>query len=196
MKVLCVLQNARFLFNPLGIQYFVDGKLVPNGRKIAFEDVVVRNIPEDRPDGKVSLSGSFSLEGLKIKDFDLAANGQLLVMKESARRANQGLYGDLFAGTGPLGITWKGSPSRSFVAGEVFLRYANLTLPPTKQTQDLPNSRIEVRVIDDLKTDSVSAKTREGKSGPGVKTATVPLRSVKPLAPVQEAPAPTSKIVS
>jgi hypothetical protein len=188
-----VIQNARFLFNPLGIQYLVDGKLVPNGKKIAFEDVVAQNIPEDRPDGKVNLSGSFSLEGIRIKDFDLAANGQLLVMKESARRANQGLYGDLFAGTGPLGITWKGSPSRSFVAGEVLLRYANLTLPPTKQTQDLPNSRIEVRVIDDLKADSASTQLREGQPGPDVKTAAVPLRSMRPLAAVQEAPAPPQK---
>jgi hypothetical protein len=188
-----VLQNARFMFNPLGIEYLVDGKLVPNGRKIAFEDVVVRNIPEDRPDGKMNLLGSFSLEGLKIKDFDLEANGQLLVMKESARRTNQGLYGDLFAGTGPLGISWKGSPSRSFVAGEVFLKYANLTLPPTKQTQDLPNSRIEVRFIDDLKADSAVTQNRDGQLGPGVKIATVPLRSAKPLAAVQEAPAPSQK---
>jgi autotransporter translocation and assembly factor TamB len=188
-----VIRNARFLFNPLGIYYRVDGKLVPNGRKIAFQDVVVRNIAEDRPDGKMSLSGSFSLEGLKIKDFDLAANGQLLVMKESARRANQGLYGDLFAGIGPRGITWKGSPSRSFVAGEVFLKYANLTLPPTKQAQDLPNSRIEVRVIDDLKTDSASIKTAEGQPGLGGKTAIVPFRSGRPLAAVQEIPAPPEK---
>jgi autotransporter translocation and assembly factor TamB len=188
-----VLQNVRFLFNPLGIQYLVDGKLVPNERKIALEDVVIQNIPEDRPDGKMSLSGSFSLEGLKIKDFDLAANGQLLVMKESARRTNQGLYGDLFAGIGPLGITWKGSPSRSFVAGEVFLRYANLTLPPMMQTQDLPNSRIEVRVIDDLKADSASTHAKEGQSEPGVKTAALPFRSVKLLAPAQEAPVPPQK---
>ncbi len=185
------IQNARFLFNPLGIQYLVDGKLVPNGRKIAFEDVVVRNVAEDRPDGKMNFSGSFSLEGLKIKDFDLTANGQLLVMKESARRANQGLYGDLFAGTGPLGLSWKGRPSRSFVAGEVFVRYANLTLPPTRQTQDLPNSRIEVRVIDDLRADSILTHMKDVP--PAVKTATVPLRSTKPLVVVQETPAPLQK---
>ncbi|MCX6133209.1 MAG: AsmA family protein [Ignavibacteriales bacterium] len=186
-----VIQNARFLFDPLGIQYLVDGRLVPNGRQIAFENATVRNIPEDRPDGKLNLSGSFSLEGLKIKDFDLVANGQLLVMKESARRSNQGLYGDLVPGTGPLGITWKGSPSRSFVSGEVFTKYANLTLPPAVQTQDLPNRSIEVKVIDDLKKDSASTQMKEGQSGPAVKTAT--LRSAKALAAVQEEPAPSQK---
>ena len=145
-----VLQNARFHFDPLGIQYIVDGKLVPRGTQIAFQDMTVRNIPEDRPDGKMELSGGFTLEALRIKDFDLIASGQLLVMKESARMSSQGLYGDLFIGTGPEGISWKGSPSRSTLSGGVYVMYANLTLPPTRQVQDLPNSGIKVSLIDDL----------------------------------------------
>ncbi len=143
------LQNAQFLFEPLGIQYVIDGKLVPNGQQIALENMIIRNVPEDRPDGKVTLSGTFALEGLKIKDFDLLANGQLLVMKETGRRMSGGLYGDLFAGTGQGGVQWRGSPSRSFATGGVFVKFANLTLPPTREADDLPNIRIDVRVIDD-----------------------------------------------
>ena len=158
-----VLQNARFHFDPLGIQYIVDGKLVPHGRQIAFQDMTVRNIPEDRPDGTMELSGGFSLEGLRIKDFDLIANGQLLVMKESARLTSQGLYGDLFAGAGPEGITWKGRPSHSTVNGEVFVKYANLTLPPTKQAQDLPNSGIKVSVIDDIEIEKKATEASATK---------------------------------
>ena len=161
-----VLQNARFHFDPLGIEYIVDGKLVPQGKQIAFQEMTVRNIPEDRPDGKVELSGGITLEGLKIKDFDLVANGQLLVMKESARMSRQGLYGDLFVGTGPKGITWKGRPSLSTVSGEVFVMYANLTLPSTRQVQDLPNSGIKVSVIDDLRMEKKTAESTATK-GPG-----------------------------
>ena len=186
------IQNARFLFNPLGIQYLVDGKLVPNGRKIEFQDVTVRNIPADRPDGKVNLSGSFTLEGLKIKDFDLQANGQLLVMKESAKRANQGLYGDLFAGIGPLGLTWKGSPSRSFVTGDVAVKYANLTLPPTRQTQDLPNSRIDIRVVDDKAKDEGISKAKDELPG-NVPKSRVSSRLGRSLATVQDAQVTPSK---
>jgi hypothetical protein len=79
-------------------------------------------------------------------------------MKESARMTSQGLYGDLFVGTGPEGIAWKGSPSHSSVSGEVSVMYANLTLPSTKQAQDLPNSGIKVSVIDDLR---IEKKTTE-----------------------------------
>lgn len=143
------LQNAQFLFEPLGIQYVVDGKLVPNGQQIALENMIIKNVPSDRPDGKVALSGTFSLEGLKIRDFNLLANGQLLVMKETGRRMTAGLFGDLFAATGPGGVQWRGSPSRSFATGAVFVKNANLTLPPTREADDLPDSRIDVRVIDD-----------------------------------------------
>lgn len=205
------LQNARFLFNPLGIRYIVDGKLVPHGRQIALEDVTVRNVPDDRPDGKIGLSGSFSLEGLKIRDFDITANGQLLVMKEIARRASQGLYGDLFGGTGPDGVKWKGSPSRSFVSGEVSVKYANLTLPPTRQTQELPNSRIVVTLIDDRKGagnlndtkqdqdsgDVLSAGSNgrrgaEGLTGP-LRGMGLPPRSNLPIGPEQEFQQTSSK---
>ena len=186
-----VMNNARFLFTPLGIYYVLNGKLVPNGRKIAFEEVTVSNIPEDRPDGTMNLSGSFSLEGLKIRDFDLLANGQLLVMKESARRANQGLYGGLFAGSGPFGISWRGSPSLSFVNGEVFVRNANLTLPPTRQTSDLPNARIEVRLVNDTLVGPAASLANDGQPLTGPKG--VPGRPLKSQVAVVANAAPTSK---
>jgi hypothetical protein len=179
------LQNARFYFDPLGIQYIVDGKLVPRGRQIGFQDMVIRNIPEDRQDGKVELSGGFTLEGLRIKDFDLVAKGQLLVMKETSRLTSQGLFGDLFAGTGPEGITWSGRPSRSTVEGKAYIRYANLTLPPIRQSQDLPNSGIKVSVIDDLAVekkpaDAVTAKIpgTNLRSGKNITAASVVLPGV------------------
>jgi len=153
------LQNARFLFNPLGIQYVVDGKLMPDGRRIALENLTVRNIQQDRPDGKMDLSGYFTLEGIEVRDFDLTANGQLLIMKESSRRPGQIVYGDLFVASGPGGIQWQGMPSRSLVSGDLFVRYVNLTLPPIRQAQELPSSRIAVTFVDDVS----SAHRRTGE---------------------------------
>ena len=144
------IQDARFLFKPLNLTYVVEGKLVPSGQRIGLQDVTIRNIREDRPDGRMALSGTFTLEGIRIKDFDLTANGQLLVMKESARRPGQSLYGDLFAATGSDGVQWGGTPARSYVSGDLFIKNANLTLPPIRQAQSLPSSTIPVRVVDDL----------------------------------------------
>jgi hypothetical protein len=183
-----IFQNARFVFNPLGIEYIVDGKLVPSGRNIAFDGVTVRNVPADQPDGKVNISGSFSLEGLKIKDFDLTANGQLLVMKEDVRRTPSALYGDLFAGTGPEGVRWSGVPSRSSVNGAILVKSANLTLPTTRQTQELPNSGIEVRFIND-RVDSAAIAVVSIDSKSPISSG----RLKKPAAVVQDVPPSLAK---
>ncbi|MBI3586422.1 MAG: hypothetical protein HY088_04760 [Ignavibacteriales bacterium] len=157
------LQGARFLFGPLNIQYIVDGKLVPHGRQIALENLTVSNIPQDRPDGKMNFSGTFTLAGLQIKDFDLLANGQLLVMKESSRRPGQSFYGDLFGATGPNGIQWKGEPSKSFMSGTLLIKYASLTFPPIRQAQELRSNKITVSYVDDrpkASLDSIQSPNR------------------------------------
>lgn len=161
------IEKALFMFKPLNLTYIVEGKLVPSGQRIGLQDVAIRNIQGDRPDGKMALSGTFTLQGIQIKDFDLAANGQLLVMKESARRPGQSLYGDLFAATGSDGVQWKGTPSRSYVSGNLFIKNANLTLPSIRQAQSLPSSTIPVRVIDDV----AAAGRGSGESESGASSA-------------------------
>jgi hypothetical protein len=106
-------------------------------------------------------------------------------MKETSRLTSQGLYGDLFAGTGPEGITWRGRPSGSTVEGQAYVRYANLTLPPIRQSQDLPNSGIKVSVIDDVGAESKSADAAIAKnpganlrSGKSTAVAYIPLPGV------------------
>lgn len=168
------LKDARFLFLPLNISYIVNGRFVPAGRRIGLEHVTVANIPQDRADGRLSLDGSFTLEGLRIRDFDLLANGQLLVMKESARRAGQNLFGDLFGATSSAGIQWRGSPDRSYVTGALFIRNANLTFPPIRQLQDVPGNRIEIRRISEEQERQQNLLTE----APPVATGTAPLAAV------------------
>lgn len=154
-------QNSRFLFEPLNINYVVDGRLVPRGNRIALEDVTVKNIPQDRSDGSMNVTGTFSLEGLRIRDFNLTANGQLLIMKESAARSRQTLYGDLFGATGSSGIQWSGSPELSQVSGEVLIKNANLTLPPSRDSYVDRQRNIDFVFIDD--TTSAEKRAEEEK---------------------------------
>lgn len=143
------IRGGRFHLRPIGITYTIDGRFVPAGQRIALEDVVVRNVPQDRPDGAMNISGSFTFQGLKLREFDLTAHGQLLVMKESARQPGQAIYGDLFAAAGSGGLRWRGSLQRSFVSGEVIVKNANLTLPPSRE-QLIPTRRdVLITVVDD-----------------------------------------------
>lgn len=143
------IQSARFLFEPLNIQYILDGRIVPSGQRVALENVRIRNIESDRPDGQVVLSGTFTLRGLLLKEFDLNAKGQLLVMKETARRNDQSLYGNLTVATSASGLRWYGSLEHSLVSGIVFVRNASLTLPPARTSFIVPNRTVTVTFVND-----------------------------------------------
>jgi hypothetical protein len=143
------IQDARFLFTPLNLEYIVDGQLTPQGERIGLQNVVIRNVPADQADGRMSVDGSLTLEGLRLREFDLTARGQLLVMRESAALSREILYGDLIAGTGPAGIAWRGTPSASTVSGDVLVRSANLFLPPGRETFADRDRQISVVFIDD-----------------------------------------------
>ncbi|MGH2567438.1 MAG: translocation/assembly module TamB domain-containing protein, partial [Bacteroidota bacterium] len=155
------LQSARFFLKPLGITYVLDGKFVPAGQKIALDMVRVKNIPQDRSDGAMDISGFLTLQGLKLKDFDLLADGQLLVMKESSRRPGQTIYGDLFVASGVNGLRWRGTLQRSVVSGAVRVKNANLTLPPARE-QLLQTSRdVIITLVDDTSSVAGELSSRE-----------------------------------
>ena len=163
------LQGTRFFFKPLGIYYTVQGKLIPRGNRVGFENFVIRNIPQDRSDGQLKLSGTFSLVGLKLQDFDLKADGQLLVMKESSRISGQKFYGDLFLGTGPSGIRWDGQLSDSRVTGDVVIKSGRITFPPEHEVTSLENSPVTIIFKDDTSrvSEPVEGKTETTARGAG-----------------------------
>ncbi len=142
-------QGAKFLFKPLGIYFLVQGQFVPNGNRVGLENFYVRNVVQDRPDGQMKLSGTFLLSGFSLRDFDLEADGQLLVMKESSRITGQKFYGDLFLGTGPNGVRWQGQLSDSKVTGDVIIKNGRITLPPEREVTSIASTSINVIFKDD-----------------------------------------------
>lgn len=128
-----ILSDLQFLFVPNNVLYYVSGTMEALGDKIQFSDVQVRNDRKDRSDGIVRVNGYFSLRNFAVESFDLSAQGQLLLMKETTRRSRE-MYGTLFAATGPAGLHYWGSFNRSYLTGSVLIREANLVFPPTRET--------------------------------------------------------------
>lgn len=158
-----VLSAAKFTFMPLGIDYIIDGRFASNKTNIVLEQVTLKNVPQDQSYGRglMNLTGNFVLEGLKLGRFDLNANGQLLLMKETVRPAGSKFYGDLFAATGPSGIRWNGELSKSFLSGEVQVRNGKLTLPPERETVLLASRNITITYVDDTSKASKSGSSLE-----------------------------------
>jgi hypothetical protein len=161
------IQQASLMFDPLGIQYILNGDLIPAGDRIRFERFTIMNIPKEPLHvGTMKISGDFTLLGLKFKYFDIIAQGDLKVMREDRRYAGQKIYGDLFAATGPQGLHWEGDLSKSMVRGDVFIKDAQLVLPPDREVEFVNTSMVDVKFLDDTSR-NISPTSRESKSNNG-----------------------------
>ncbi len=161
------IQQASLIFDPLGIRYILNGDMIPAGDRIRLERFTIKNDPyEPQHSGTMNISGSFTLLGLNLKYFDIIAQGDLKVMREDRRRAGQKIYGDLFAATGPRGLHWEGDLSSSMVRGDVFIKDAQLVLPPEREVEFVNTSVVNVKFLDDTSR-TIPAASKESKSSSG-----------------------------
>lgn len=144
-------EQAEFNFVPLGITYRLQGQLIPEGKTFRLEAVTLSNISEDRVPalvdglGSMSFGGRFTMEGIVVKQFDISASGQLLVMKEIVRLQDLPMYGNVYVGTGAKELRWFGAPEQSFVTGDLLIKNATMTFPPS---QDLLLERARMYTVD------------------------------------------------
>jgi hypothetical protein len=154
------IQQASLVFDPLGLRYILNGDLIPAGDRIQLERFTIQNDPKEPLHvGTMKVSGSFTLLGLNLKDFDIVAQGDLKVMSEDKRFAGQKIYGNLFAATGPNGLHWEGDLSASMVRGDVVIKDAQLILPPDREIDFVHSSVVNVTFHDD--TSRTVPKTSE-----------------------------------
>jgi len=151
-------KDARFLFTPVGIVYDLNGVLIPKGRAITFQGLTLSNIEDDRVTGLIDglgsmgIEGGFTLEGLEIRKFDLAASGQLLIMKESYRLQSLPLYGNVYIASGTSPLRWAGTPDRSTITGDLLVKNANITFPPSNEVVFEKTRLFSVNYVDDTTT--------------------------------------------
>jgi hypothetical protein len=147
------LTEWEFLFEPNNIVYRFSGTFDAARDRIRVQTATLRNILEDNRtnrEGVVTLSGDFALRNLLPGDFNLRANGELLVVKESTRQSALEVSGELFVETGPEGLAFTGEIDRSLLRGDVIIRNSRLVFPPTRAVvaQESPLS-VPVVVYDD-----------------------------------------------
>jgi hypothetical protein len=161
------IQQASLVFDPLGLRYVLNGDLIPAGDRIQLERFTIQNDPKEPLHiGTMKVSGNFTLLGLNLKHFDIVAQGDLKVMSEDKRFAGQKLYGNLFAATGPNGLHWQGDLSASMVRGDVFIKDAQLVLPPDREVDFVHSSAVNVTFHDDTSR-TVPQTSEELKSNNG-----------------------------
>ena len=156
--------KCSFIFLPNNIRYTLDGTFAPEGERIRVVDCVIRNVPEDvraGREGVVHLGGDFSLRNLRPGDFNLTADGRLLVVKESTEKSSLAVYGDLFVEIGPGPLHFTGEIEHSLLKGSLSIRNSSLVFPPTQAVvaEESPESVRLVFVDDTLRQERKPERT-------------------------------------
>ncbi len=150
---LITLKDCSFLFVPNNMMYLMDGTFRPQGERIQVVDAVIRNIPADETAGQnglIHIRGDFALTDLKPGDFQLSADGKLLVVKESTRKSSLSVYGRLFVEIGSGGLRFTGSIDNSLLKGDVLIVNSMLIFPPTRtSSQDQAELSVPMVSVND-----------------------------------------------
>ncbi|HTY60090.1 MAG TPA: translocation/assembly module TamB domain-containing protein [Bacteroidota bacterium] len=152
------ISQCSFLFLPNNIRYTLEGTFRPQGERINVVDCVIKNVPEDVRAGRegiMHLGGDFSLRNLRPGDFNLTADGRLLVVKETTEQSSLGVYGDLFVEIGPGPLHFTGEIENSLLRGSVGIGNSSLIFPPTQSTvvEESPQSVRLLFVNDTLRVE-------------------------------------------
>ncbi len=150
------ISKCAFLFLPNNIRYTLEGTFRPEGERIKVVDCTVKNVAEDVRAGRegiVHLGGDFSLRDLRPGDFNLTADGRLLVVKETTEKSSLAVAGDLFVTIGPGPLHFTGEIESSLLRGSLGVGNSSLIFPPAQASvvEESPESVRLVFVNDTLR---------------------------------------------
>lgn len=144
------LTDVQSLFVPNNISYIINGNITPRGEKLLLNNVIVRNLPGEQPNGEGRFTGSITIRDYRVNDFDLTMVGQLLVMSNATRKIVPMMYGPLFAQADESGINLRGTLEQPYLSGKVYILDQNLTFPPTSvQEKNGGTARLHYVLVDD-----------------------------------------------
>lgn len=122
--------GLRFQLLRTGVTYRGSGKLRLRGQTVTLEQFVLRNLPEDLPNGSMEIQGTIGLRELRPWSFDLRfSSPQLLVLNPASSQANLPAYGVLILGTGQPPLQLVGTWEQPRLIGTLLLRRARLIFP-------------------------------------------------------------------
>ena len=155
--------RGRFIFN--NMEYDLGLRIEAVDREIRIVDLSVANLPTDWIDGKLKATGSISTEAFSVKEFNVAVNGRLKVLKYASRSAIRTIYGDLYIATGSEDLTYGGRLDRSMLRGDIIIEQGDLVFP-LEEGSGAVNKYADINyvVVDDT-TRQVTSSLSSGRFG-------------------------------
>jgi hypothetical protein len=120
--------DGSYMLPLTGMDYSFDVKMSTAASRLVLENLKIFN--EDDPSRHIDLSGTLDFKDLKIKDIDLAATGDMVLLDTEVEENDLGIYGYLLGGIGSPQIKITGSLDSLFISGQLLVKEANITSLP------------------------------------------------------------------
>ncbi|MDP4198505.1 MAG: hypothetical protein Q8902_02915 [Bacteroidota bacterium] len=122
--------NGEILLGVNNMWYRVDGPLSFANNSLRLNNIALRNIDADDPDGRATLNGHFDFSGFTITNFDIAARSdRLMVLSDDSRQSIKAIYGPVTISTGGQDLHFHNTFKAPSLNGTVNILSAHLTLP-------------------------------------------------------------------
>ncbi|MFZ4619596.1 MAG: translocation/assembly module TamB domain-containing protein [Bacteroidota bacterium] len=126
-----------------GVEYLFAGTVALDSQTMTFPDLKIFNLQNEYSSGMMTVGGYIGMKGFALSEYHLTMNGELLVLNEANQSENKSFYGRLVTRTGKNGLKFEGTFERSRVIGDVLVREASITFPPTQQSVSFSNARFD-----------------------------------------------------
>ncbi len=117
-------------YTNLGYQF--SGPIKLANSELRFDNVTITNFPNDDPEGRGQVNGSFHFKGFGVDHFDLSLRTpHLLVLSDASKQTMKTIYGPLVIQSGNEPLRFHGTFDEPHLDGILTIPQAYLTLPQT-----------------------------------------------------------------
>ena len=125
------IKDAAFFLEANNLEYNASLLVNIDGENLKLDSLVIANVPGTKNGGKMTGSGSATLDNFNITSSNFSFNGDLKVLSDASKSASPSIYGELVIGTeGKAEIKFE--ESRVYIKAPVIIKVAKLTFPQTQ----------------------------------------------------------------
>ncbi len=149
------INDAAFLLASTNMWYRVAGPLTFADNSLKLQNLTIRNVDADDPNGMATLNGNLDFQGFNITNFDLRLHSdRLMVLTNAARESLGTVYGPVTINTDGEDFHFYNTFQNPIIRGTINIVSANVIMPQTGGTnqnvtggdiiyETLPNDSIE-----------------------------------------------------
>lgn len=124
--------NGGYLIPLTGMYHSFEATMTTDNFKLVLDNLKIYN--EDDDSRHIDLFGTLDFRDMKIKDIDISATGDMVLLNKDVEQNELGVYGYILAGMGEPPVKIKGSLDSLFVTGQLLIKDATISSIPLDGT--------------------------------------------------------------